>query len=263
MRIYETPKCLADLEKGDIVYTIFNGEITQAKVIAFRKIFRVRGFSGKVEIANTINNSKEKWANKTSSYITFITPKGDKFTKNFNSSNQELPYIYNSLEDLRNKPKYGHTYLETNYSSRVSKDADTELAKFIGNLKRMLPNVKISEKGEICLWRSFRGKVEELDFDLVVFDSEKEGFEIGHNNCIGDNSIWGNFYDLINKKRYFTTQEECYTYTMPKVVTFEDEPIKPSKKRIMMEFEVDDEKKISEIESLASEFNPKISIQEI
>lgn len=248
MRIYETPKCLADLEKGDVVYTIVNGEITQAKLIGFRKEYELE-----------INEGLEMG---DKSYYDFITPKGFQFRVNRSDVRNHRNEVFASYEDLRaNK---GYDNLQWNYGcldcygSGNWENKEARL-RFIRKVKE---KYGVEFSGAYCFHIYYNSKktqaVTALNFPKLVELSDKDDLYISH----GGNE-YGFLGEMLASGRYFRTKEECERAYRPKIVTFDDEPIKPAKKRITIEFEVDDEKEIAEIEILASEFNPKISIKEI
>lgn len=226
MKLYDKARCLADLEKGDVVYTFVNGKYTQAKVIAYKKFFHLNNDSIKME--EYLDNTNNK------SYVDFITPNGEKFRKFFEQYYESKPYIYNSLEELRtdsggcssNRIKANYGYLDT--YGRGDGVNEHALRLFVLNLRELVDkDAQVYEDGTLGLWRNnnTKARVEEIKFDVFVDDSEYGMLQVGYYNTYKDSKVWGAYDNLIASGRYFTTYDECYEETMPKVETFEN--VKP------------------------------------
>ena len=228
MRLYDKPKCLADLEIGDVVYTRLNGKYTQAKVTGYRKFFHLTNKSLIME--EYLNNTNNK------SYVDFITPSGVTFRKIFEEHNESQPYVYNSLEDLRSdneitycskRIKTGYGYVDT--YNRGDDENKKAVRLFALNLRELVDeDAKVYDTGELGLWRNNnqRGRVEEIKFDVFVDDSEYGMLQIGYYNTLNGSSVWGAYDNLIASARFYTTYDECYEETLPKVETFDVEETK-------------------------------------
>lgn len=212
MKLYDKPKCLADLEKGDIVYTLINGEITQAKLVGFRKEYELK-----------INEGLEMGDR---SYYEFITPTGFQFKITRKDACSRTNEVFATYDDLRangnfNNLQWNYGCLDC-YGSGNKENQDARL-RFINKVKE---KYQIEFSGKYCFHVYFNSKrtkqVTELHFpELVEYDSTDDLY-ISH--C---GSEYGFLGEMLESGRFFRTEEECERAYRPKIVTFEEPKKKP------------------------------------
>lgn len=252
MKLYDKPKSIVDLEIGDIVYTIVNGQIMQARVADFNVAYDIHS-----EGITIIDKRQYQGGEKKETYYHFDLPTGGMIHKT-PKYGERTPDIYLSIEDARNDKALDWQYGYCNTYGRGNKDNQDALEKFKQYMRKTY-GVFFKSGGYFLFFYNNKRtqQVTEVAFNCI-YDDNTGDIKISH--CDGE---YGYLGVKIDEDKYFATRAECEQAYKPKVLTFDDEPIKPARKRITIEFEVDDAKEIADIEMLASEFNPKISIKEI
>lgn len=215
MKLYEIPKTYADLEIGDIVYVVVNGEIMQAKLKEYKTIYNL-GITETLEI-----NDK--------SYYIFITPNGLEIKVTYNSYRGKdavsTPQMYATLELLRQNGfhtelQWDYGYPGNSYNCKTNADARK---RFINAVSK---KYGISMFGSpYCFRLYFNSKktkqIKELNFPTFTDDGCGDLY-VSH--CGND---YGYIEDLL-ESGYYPTKEDCERNYTPKVLTFNDD--KPQKK---------------------------------
>ena len=236
----------ADLNVGDIVYTIHNKTICQAKILEIATMLTVEGM---IKTAHSDVRFK------------VVLPDGTILFRDFGASHysdtNKPVYLYPSVEAARLDKPFGC-------------DIDTNIKQnaLIGNyLYNNYGGVRYYEGGFAFYKRGANPSPTRYHHCYYEHDGEDLIWERSSVKVENQNFPCGTIEEL-REEHIYTTYEDAYYAFQPKVVCFPTEDIEPArkpKKRITIEIELDheDDVAICEFEGLAGEYNAKISVKNI
>lgn len=207
MKLLENCKSLCDLEKGDIVYTFINDNITQARVIDYQ--FVLKADSNALKVLSYISYP---------TYYKFEIPGGETFEVRLESNKH---YVYKTVEDLRNGKcmtfKYGSYSINGGDNQNMN-----ALCAFCDLMKKKYGINREYDKFSVYFNDKMSKRVIEVQFNEFVIKSGVDDVEFG------DGYKWhGNLGEKL-ANGYYTTRQECLDAYTPFVVTFDDVEKKPT-----------------------------------
>lgn len=204
MKLYETPKTFADLEKGDIVYAVVNGQVMEVKLVDYTTIYDL-GINENLTIGSK-------------SVYHFVTADGTKIVVDYDAfRDYKVPRFYATLDLLRDNGF--HTYIKWDYGCPSSyynnKENMDARERFINTIKS---KYDLEFTGKYCFRLYFISaktkQITELNFPTFT-DNGDGDLEISH--C---GHHYGDIYDLLDSGRFYRTRQECQMGYKPKVVRF-------------------------------------------
>lgn len=226
------------LNVGDIVYTIHNGCIKQAKITEIESRLFLAG------MVTTIHSDTKFKA---------ILATGETISREYDTKWEDYCKLYPSVEMARiNRPFRMDIDTTLNESGLIltalAYECNGVHGKYDGYFTFYLRGADPKEIG-------YHYALYSHDDSEIVFVSKWDKYPSGTIDELEENGL-------------FTTYNAAYDAFKPKVITFptEDEnPTRKQKKRltIEIEFECEDEEILSEIEGLADEYHATISISKI
>ena len=226
------------LKVGDIVYTMHNGCIMQAKITEIESRLYLAG------LVTTMRSDTKFKA---------ILPTGEVISREYNTPYNESYHLYPTPDHVRTLKPY-HIDIDTNLS---------ESRLILGAIAQECNGVKSSWEEHFSFYKSganptpisYHYLLYRHDESAPVFESKCDKFP---NGTIEELEEYG----------LFTTYKAAYDAFKPKVVCFpteEPKAVKMQKKRltIEIEFECDDEEILSDFEGLADAYHATIAIVNI
>lgn len=216
MKLYETPKAIVDLQKGDIVYTIVNGQIMQARVADFKVAYDIHSEGIKI-----IDSQHYKGGEKKDTYYDFDLPTGGMIHKT-PKYGERTPDIYLSVEDARNDKALEWQYGYCDTYGRGNKDNQDALERFKQYMKKNYGSFFKSGGYLLFFYNNKRTQqVTEVAFNCI-YDDNTGDIKISHCDC-----EYGYLGARINDNIYFATRAECEQAYKPKVLMFDEPEKKP------------------------------------
>ena len=211
MKLYDTPKAIVDLQVGDIVYTIVNGQIMQARVADFNVAYNIHN-----EGITIIDSQHYKGGEKKETYYHFDLPTGGMICKT-PKYGERTPDIYLSVEDARNDKPLGWEYGYCDTYGRGNKDNQDALERFKQYMKKTY-GVFFKSGGYFLFFYNNKRtqQVTEVAFNCI-YDDNTGDIKISH--CDGE---YGYLGLKIDENKYFATRAECEQAYKPKVLMFEE-----------------------------------------
>lgn len=205
MKLFETPKAIADLEVNDIVYVYQDNQVKQAKLIDSKTHYKLEsqpcnGYSTYDYQGVQIGLKSE---------YKFVTPDGKEIIVNKDNSAYQKSPIYFTINDLRDDKSMPFRY-------QREKDCQQAYQKLVERMKNYfcvpLKDYKINlydiRQDQICehTWREFMVHGDEIFLEFYSPQRRKD--------------VWLNAFELIDSGKYYTTKQECGEHYEPKVMTF-------------------------------------------
>lgn len=215
MKLYNNPKAIVDLQVGDIVYTIVNGQIMQARVADFSVAYDIHS-----EGITIIDKRQYQGGEKKETYYCFDLPNGTTMLKT-PKYDERTPDIYLSVEDARNGNALEWQYGYCNTYGRGNKDNQDALERFKQYMKGTF-GLEFHRGGYFLFYYNSKRtqQVTEVAFNCI-YDQNTGDVKISHTDC--EYGYLGGM--LFDEKKWFATRAECEQAYRPKVLMF-DEPEK-------------------------------------
>lgn len=210
MKLYNTPKSIADLQAGDIVYTIINGQIMQARVADFNVAYDI--YSNGIRI---LDSRQYQGGEKKETYYQFDLPTGGRICKT-PKYGERTPDIYLSVEDARNNKALEWQYGYCDTYGNGNKDNQDALERF-KRFMIMVYGIHFKDGGWFVFFYNNKRtqQVTEIAFNCI-YDQNMGDVRISH--CSSDYGCLG---EKIEDKIYFATRTECEQAYKPKVLMFD------------------------------------------
>lgn len=213
MKLFKTPQSIADFTMGDIVYTIYNDEIIQAKVVGYSVMLRYSD------------------CQLLDGFYKFETARGDQFTVDFIPPHCGSSNIYATVKDLRNDND-----LRWFYPNTVKGEVQESIRKSL----RDKYGIHFSDKSErFVIFTNKDLKIKPFHFETIV-DRDGELYAKTYNDEMSLSEMLSN--------GYYVTKEDCDAAFTYNVVTFEN--CKPKKVKVKMTTEIVTELDAADAEKL-------------
>lgn len=211
MKLFRNPRAIVDLQVGDIVYMIVNGQITQARVADFSVVYDIHSNALSIVTERQYSHGEKK-----QTFYVFDLPDGTTILKT-PKYRENTPDIYLSVEDARNDKKLEWQYGYYDTLFRGNKDNQSALDMLKQYMKESY-GLDWHRGGYFLFYYNKKStqQVTEVAFNCI-YDENMGDIRISHGS-----SEYGFLGERIDDKKFFATRAECERAYQPKVVMFDE-----------------------------------------